>query len=138
MTEISIRGFQRRTLALGDRERHVLDVLWKHGEADAQSIQELLDEQPPLSLSTVQSTLERLTRKGLLKRKKEGRMFRYVSAISRDDLTGLLVAELVGSLAKPTAAAAGFVDPSQSVDEETLNELEAWVQRQRQHGDQEK
>lgn len=131
MTDSLLRGFLRRTPALGERERHVLDVLWTAGECSAPQVQGLLDESPPLSLSTVQSTLERLTRKGLLRRVKDGRMYRYQAAVSRGELTAHLVAELVDSLARPTAGAAGFVDPSQPVDEHTLDELEAWVQAQR-------
>lgn len=119
--------------ALGDLERRVLEHLWASGLACAQSTHEQLAAERELSLSTVQSTLERLVRKQLLLREKAGRAFRYRPAVSRDHLTASLVAELVASLRQPSAAT-GFVDVAQPVDEATLQTLEAWIERQRGAG----
>ena len=75
-------GFYRRhsrTPNLGEREMAIMEVLWHAGPQSAQSIQQTLDD--PISLSTVQSTLERLHRKQLLERQKNGRA--YVRAHGR-------------------------------------------------------
>lgn len=119
--------------ALGDLERRVLEHLWAEGAACAHSTHTRLAGERELSLSTVQSTLERLVRKQLLTREKSGRAFQYRPAVSRDHLTASLVAELVASLRQP-AAASGFVDVAQPVDETTLQALEAWIARQRSGG----
>ncbi len=130
---MTLRGHSRRMPALGDLERRVLEHLWAAGVACAQSTHGQLASERELSLSTVQSTLERLVRKQLLTREKAGRAFRYRPAVSRDHLTASLVAELVASLRQP-AAASGFVDVAQAVDETTLQALEAWIAQQRAGG----
>jgi predicted transcriptional regulator len=102
--------------------------LWGISRASAQQVHAALPPTDPLTLSTVQSTLERLVRKGLLQRHKCSRAFIYTPAISRQDLIGRMVAELVSELSHPQGAASvGAVDLARAVDEETLNELEAWV-----------
>jgi predicted transcriptional regulator len=89
-----IRGFDSRQSQrlpdLGERELSVLEVLWASGEATAQSVQNLMPGHR-ISLSTVQSTLERLYRKRLVGRAKQGRAYRYHAMLSRSQLiSGLL------------------------------------------------
>ncbi|MEE3210373.1 MAG: BlaI/MecI/CopY family transcriptional regulator, partial [Pseudomonadota bacterium] len=52
-----------RTPSLGQRELNALDVVWAKGQCSAQDVLDELDDD--VSLSTVQSTLERLHRKTL-------------------------------------------------------------------------
>jgi predicted transcriptional regulator len=75
---------------LGELEVDVMEVLWGSGEATAQQV---LAELPDhgISLSTVQSTLERLVRKQLLRRSKHSRAYVYQAVIDREHLIGLMI-----------------------------------------------
>lgn len=120
--------YRKRTPPLGDLERQMLELLWAHGASSAQQLQERLAEEHPVRLSTVQSTLERLVRKQLLEREKQGRAYRYTPALSRQMLLSRMVAELVSDLGDPSESATlGLVELSDDVDEATLRRLEAWV-----------
>jgi len=81
---------QQRLPDLGERELLVLDVLWDSGEATAQAgHKEMPDD--GISLSTVQSTLERLHRKRLVERAKQGRAYQYRPTMNKSQLiAGLL------------------------------------------------
>ena len=61
---------------LGPLERAVLEQVWR---ADAEvTVREVAQALPrPLAYTTVMTTLDRLHRKGLLSRRKDGRAFRY-------------------------------------------------------------
>lgn len=99
-----------RTPALGQRELAVLEVLWAQGTQSAQQTQQQLGRD--ISLSTVQSTLERLHRKGLLSRNKQGRAFVYRAAISKTDIITNLLHDIAADLSAGDMApmVSGFMD----------------------------
>jgi BlaI family transcriptional regulator, penicillinase repressor len=66
---------------LGDLEREVLGLVWKHGPASAEAVQKLLRR--PLRESTVRTVLKRLEIKGYLSHATEGRTFFYTATESR-------------------------------------------------------
>ena len=89
---------QQRLPDLGERELLVLDVLWESGEATAQAVHnEMPDE--GVSLSTVQSTLERLHRKRLIERAKQGRAFRYRPTMNKSQLIAGLLRDMACQVA---------------------------------------
>lgn len=124
-----LRLYNKSTPPLGDLERDVLEVVWAQNQASAQQVHDALSAQRPITLSTVQSTVERLVRKHLLTRQKQCRAYLYSAAVSRDTLLARMVAELVSELSDSRApvASAGVVDLAQAVDEQTLLQLERWV-----------
>lgn len=128
-----LRLYNKSTPPLGDLERDVLEVIWASQGAGAQHVHDVLSAQRPITLSTVQSTVERLVRKGLLHREKAQRAYVYSAAISREALLARLVAELVSDLSdtRMPSASAGVVDLSKSVDAQTLDQLEHWVAKHR-------
>jgi len=111
---VSLLGRRRsgeRLPDLGERELGVLQVLWQKGPLTAQSVRENIFDSG-VSLSTVQSTLERLYRKGLLKREKAGRAFVYSALFSRQSLISWLMHDIAESLTDGDTApmVSGFLD----------------------------
>lgn len=119
--------------ALGELEHSVLQQIWEAGEVDAQGVHQALSHERVISLSTVQSTLERLHRKDLLHRRKDRRAYLYVAALSREELMGRLVSGVAGELMQSRSAAAisGLLDLADPLDERSLAKLEAWVKAAR-------
>lgn len=122
-----------RTPPLGRLERGILDSLWRRQGQSALDIYAELSTQRGITLSTVQTTLERLTRKRLLRRSKQGRSFRYHTAISRDALTARMVSDLVEALSTDdlNGAILGLLDQRDTIDEATLDRLERWIEDRR-------
>src|SRR6201987_2493846 len=82
-----LRGFRRpsevASLALGKLERQVLDETWRRREVSVRDIYLALDER--IAYTTLMTTLDRLFKKKLLGRRKDGRAFLYTPAVSRDE-----------------------------------------------------
>lgn len=101
----------QRLPELGTREVEVLEILWAEQSASAQEVLAKL-EGARLSLSTVQSTLERLHRKQLLARSKVGRAYHYRALVSQSQLISGLMNDLADDVAagKLAPMLSGFVD----------------------------
>ena len=120
---------------LGELETAVMEALWRCGSADAKSMHGSLGQQRGIALSTIQSTLERLYRKGLLRREKVSHAYLYSPAIERSALLGQVFEALVENLAKDQTnlALAAFVDFASRADASTLDELERLIAQRRAH-----
>ncbi|MBN9662946.1 MAG: BlaI/MecI/CopY family transcriptional regulator [Acidobacteria bacterium] len=79
-------------------ELQCLNALWSLGEANVQSVRDKLAPGKPLAYTTVMTMLDRLTRKQLLSRRKNGRSFVYTPLVSKDEVRRLAVNELVNAL----------------------------------------
>ena len=101
----------RRMPDLGERELDVLEVFWAGGQRTAQDVRDALPG-GAVSLSTVQSTLERLHRKELLGREKAGRAYQYEARVTRSQLIGGLLRDLADDVAGGDIAPmlSGFLD----------------------------
>lgn len=78
---------------LGTREIKVLKLLWRDGELTAQQALSFFANDQ-ISLSTMQSTLERLHRKNLVNRSKTGRFYTYKAAISQQAMISNLLQDI--------------------------------------------
>lgn len=96
---------------LGERELLVLEVLWDRGDATAQAIKSRMPD-GDISLSTVQSTLERLYRKQLVERSKQGRAYRYRATMTKSQLISGLLRDMANQVARGDLAPmiSGFLD----------------------------
>src|SRR6202171_1868245 len=83
-----LRGFRRpsevASLALGKLERQVLDEAWRRGELSVRDVFVAFDEQ--VAYTTLMTTLDRLYKKRLLSRRKDGRAFFYSALVTREEL----------------------------------------------------
>lgn len=119
---------------LGWREREVLSVIRELGSATVQQVSEHLSAGP--AYTTVMTTLDRLFRKGLLRREKRNRAFLYSSALSPEALENLRAANLVRrffsqSDAQPHLLVSCLIDAVHHYDTGLLDELEARIRAAR-------
>src|ERR1700730_8745592 len=76
--------FRSLSRQLGPLEQRMLDGLWARGSA---TVRELVEGgYRDLAYTTVMTTLDRLFKKGLLRRSEEGRAFRYAPRLSREEM----------------------------------------------------
>ena len=116
----------------GSLELRVLEALWAHGREA--TVRDVLDAFPAAAYTTVMTTMERLHRKGVLERRKDGRAFLYHTVNSRQEMESGLVTRaleplLKGSSAQPILSC--LVDEVSRHDERLLDELERLVREKR-------
>lgn len=84
--------------AFGSLESRVMDVVWERaGEVSVRDVHVALGESA-VAYTTVMTTLDRLYKKGVLARRKEGRAFLYAAAASREQLGLTLARDLLAGL----------------------------------------
>lgn len=76
-------------------ELECLKVLWTLDEASVRGIQEEVSRTRPLAYTTVMTIMDRLARRGCVRRRKLGRSFVYTAVLSRDAVRRIAVQELV-------------------------------------------
>lgn len=111
-----------------------MDEAWRRKEVSVRDVFKNFDEQ--FAYTTVMTTLDRLYKKGLLMRRKDGRAFLYSPRVSRkemeqgvakDVIEGLLGSEVSG--VEPVLAC--IVDAVSEHDRELLDELDRLVKEKR-------
>ena len=133
-----LRGFRRprevASIALGKLERQVLNEAWRRGELSVRDVYVTFGEK--IAYTTLMTTLDRLHKKRLLDRRKDGRAFLYVPAMSREEFEhGIredVIDGLLGSGAEGVEPVlACIVDTVSERDRELLDELDRLVQEKK-------
>lgn len=139
LPSFTLRGFQRpRELvlsALGKLERAVMEEVWKRKDAiSVRDVYKAFDER--IAYTTLMTTLDRLYKKGLLHRRKDGRAFLYASRVTHDELergiTVDVIEELITNTMEVKPILSCIVDSVSERDSELLDELERLVKEKRE------
>jgi predicted transcriptional regulator len=118
-------------VVLGSLEERVMQILWDSEPLAVRDVVQRLGNR--LAYTTVMTTLDRLHRKGLLARDKDGNAFVYRPALARDDFHRKQIEATVGELLAKSGdpVLAGFVDAAASLDEKNLARLEQLIAARR-------
>ncbi|MBI3400700.1 MAG: BlaI/MecI/CopY family transcriptional regulator [Acidobacteria bacterium] len=119
---------------LGALEREVMTVAWSRDEISVRDACAVLGSS--VAYTTVMTTMDRLFKKGLLARRKEGRAFVYRAAATRHELEGAVATELVQGLIRrdgsgPLPVLSSLVDAVSDRDRALLDELERLIREKR-------
>jgi predicted transcriptional regulator len=133
-----LRGFRRPRdiafLALGRLERQVLEESWRQGEISVRDIFISFDKR--VAYTTLMTTLDRLFKKGLLERRKNGRAFLYSPRVSSEEFEREITEDVIDGLlgrgehaVEPVLAC--IVDAVSQNDWELLDELDRLIREKR-------
>src|SRR6185369_4982721 len=133
-----LHGFRRpreiACFALGKLERQVLEETWRIGEVSVRDVYRAFEER--IAYTTLMTTLDRLYKKQLLARRKDGRAFLYLAVVSHEDFERGIKEDVVDGLlghgadeVEPVLAC--IVDTITERDRELLDELDRLVQEKK-------
>ena len=132
-----LRGFKRprevASQALGKLERAVLNEAWQRNEVSVRDIYLAFGEN--IAYTTLMTTLDRLFKKNILTRRKDGRAFLYAPAVSPDEFEQGIREDVIegllghGSDVQPVLAC--IVDTVSERDRELLDELDRLIKEKR-------
>jgi predicted transcriptional regulator len=125
--------FRASSSELGPLEERLLESLWSRGHA---TVRELIEREcHDLAYTTVMTTLDRLFKKNLLSRDAEGRAFRYVPLVTREQLHREAAGEAFRQLLDASPAASlplsYLVEIVTARDVQLLNDLRQLVEAKR-------
>jgi predicted transcriptional regulator len=121
--------------SLSRRERQIMDIVYRRGEATAAEI--LDDIADPPSYSTVRALLRVLVEKGHLQHREDGPRYVYAPTVSRQKARSSALAQLVDTFFEGSAsqAVSALLDSSQAnLSQRELDELSALIDAARARG----
>jgi predicted transcriptional regulator len=133
-----LRGFKRprevASQALGKLEREVLNEIWRREEVSVRDVYLAFGES--VAYTTLMTTLDRLFKKKLLTRRKDGRAFVYLPTVSPDEFEQGIREDVIDGLLGHGAEAAQpvlacIVDAVSERDRELLDELDRLIKEKR-------
>jgi predicted transcriptional regulator len=120
--------------ALGKLERAVMEETWRRGEISVREMHRAFDERT--AYTTLMTTLDRLHKKGLLARRKDGRAFIYSPSVSREQFKQGVAEDVIeGLLSLGTESVepvlACIVEAVSEHDRDLLDELDRLVREKK-------
>jgi len=121
-------------MALGKLERRVLEEAWQRGEVSVRDIYVAFGEL--IAYTTLMTTLDRLFRKQILERRKDGRAFLYAAKHSREEFEHGIREDVIDGLLGGGAEGiqpvlACIVDTVSETDRELLDELDRLIKEKK-------
>lgn len=122
----------------GDLERALLVALWGRREATARELHDDVGAPRGIVYTTVAKVLDRLVDKGIVRRRRAGRAYRYRAVAKREETQRAMARGLIEQLTDGGAepAIAALVGALEDVSPDLLDELalELKARRRRRHG----
>ncbi len=118
---------------LGELEQAVMEIIWAHSPATAREVCDRMHGRRERAYTTIMTTVDRLHRKGLLDREKDGLAWRYEPALSKTSFEKAVADGLAAGILKAhgETALAAFVDAAARVDESLLDRLRQLIENRR-------
>lgn len=126
-------------LRLSNRERQIMDILYRSGSATAAEVHEQLPDPP--SYSAVRATLRILEEKGQVHHEQDGPRYLFRAAVEREQAKRTAIRHLVQTFfdGSPELAVATLLDESASeLSKDDFARLEKLIGDAKQKGDETK
>ena len=135
--QFKLLGFRRPRevvgSTLGKLERAVMEEVWSRGRVSVSEVHRAFGERT--AYTTWMTTLDRLYKKGLLAREKEGRAYLYSPRVTREEFERGVAEDVLGDLLDRSGGAepllACIVDAVSEHDRALLDELHRLVEEKR-------
>ena len=110
-----------------------MEHLWSSGASDVKATHQAVGLARRITSNTIQSTMERLHRKGLLAREKVSHAYVYSPKLTREEVRARIVEDVVARVAGggTDTMLSTFVDLAARAGKETLHRLERMVAERR-------
>jgi predicted transcriptional regulator len=110
---------------LGSLELEVMDFMWQTGQATVQQVTEAISRKEHKAYTTIMTVMVHLVGKGLLKRIKEGKRYRYKVAVDRQGFLRETVKSRLQTLVSDFGdiAIAQFLEQIDNIDSTRLQQL---------------
>ena len=113
-------------IKLDDLQLRIMQVLWSKGEAGVSDIQEHLKrkEDRELAITTLNTVLQRLYKRGIVNYRKEGRQYIYRAEVTEKETQSSMASSLINKLFKgKSSVLVNHLLESSAFDSDELEEL---------------
>lgn len=113
-------------LKLDDLQLKIMQVLWREGEVGVSDIQEQLrvKEDRELAITTLNTVLQRLYKRGIVNYRKEGRQYIYRAEVTEKETQSSMASSLIDKLFKgKSSVLVNHLLESSAFDQDELEDL---------------
>ncbi len=113
-------------LKLDDLQLKIMQVLWREGEVGVSGIQEQLKskEDRELAITTLNTVLQRLYKRGIVNYRKEGRQYIYRAEVTEKETQSSMASSLIDKLFKGRSSVlVNHLLESSDFDQDELEDL---------------
>ncbi|MCG8413486.1 MAG: BlaI/MecI/CopY family transcriptional regulator, partial [Pseudomonadales bacterium] len=121
-----------KTSKLSRRERQIMDILYRLGEASAKDVMENLEDS--LNYSSVRTFLRKLEEKGHVNHRESGKKYVYTPVVGREKASTSALSNLVKTFFSdsPVMAVNSLLDMSMDeISDEEIAELEKLIKKKK-------
>ena len=124
---------KRALKPLGELEQEIMTVIWTSQCATVRCVYDHLVQQRDIAYTTVMTTMDRLSKKGILQRSKVGKAYEYRPVQSEAELCLSTTKSMIDMLVRRYGdlAIAQFVDTVEQIDAKKFAELKRLVNQHR-------
>lgn len=111
---------------MGELESAVMEIVWEKKSVSAREVTDMLEEQNnKLSFNTIMTILNRLLKKGFLKKKKIKHTYSFSAKFSKDEFSKQATANVLSSVLNDSElfTVSSFTGLAKSLDKDTLDKL---------------
>lgn len=116
---------------LGELELEVMKILWDRGRSSVLQVSEKLCKQKGYARTTILTVIQRLHKKGFLKRKKEDGVYRYEPAHKRHQVMGNLLNQFIDRVFDGSSASLVQQLAGAKMSDEELNQIKTILDKAR-------
>jgi predicted transcriptional regulator len=119
----------------GELEAEIMEILWDRGPLKGKDIFEATKDKRKIAYTTVLTVLDRLSRKGFVKKKKKFRSTIFIPTIAKKDFQSIVAQKLVRSAINISNdfAISAFLDIFSEMKSEELEKLSKFIE-EKLHG----
>jgi len=119
----------------GELEAEIMEILWDRGPLKGKDIFEAMKDKRKIAYTTVLTVLDRLSRKGFVKKRKKFRSTIFIPTIAKKDFQSLVAQKLVRSAINISNdfALSAFLDIFSEMKSEELEKLSKFIE-EKLHG----
>jgi predicted transcriptional regulator len=116
---------------LGSLELEVMDFMWQTGQATVQQVTDAISRKRPKAYTTIMTVMVHLVDKGLLKRRKQGKRYRYKVVFDRQEFLRETAKSRLQNLVNDFGdiAVAQFLEQIDNIGSTRLQQLRDMVQK---------
>jgi BlaI family penicillinase repressor len=113
---------------LGDLQLAIMRVLWARGEATVAEVQEALEDERGLALTTIATMLMKMEKKGVVDHRTDGRKFVYRPTVTEKQVRRSMVSDLTSQLFRgDVTALVNHLLSEHAIEQEELAQLRAMI-----------
>ena len=124
----SLRLKKDKVSVFGDLEEKLMNVIWERGNGTVSEVRSYLNNK--YAHTTIMTVLDRLYKKGILRREREGKGYRYYPILSKEEFEKLIAKKVLNGLTKtnPSLALTAFEGLVENLSDEEIERLKKLIE----------